>query len=167
MGAPLPWPRGGATAPGNTPSPSGDASTSADPRNATAAKILQDERKHLADWFSGTPVVIEIDREGGLRVDVPMEFAFDAGQIKPKPALVAVLDRVGVSLRRAATTRVQASAPADAQRTDAGLAERRTVAVREAIMGRGVNAIRMVGGVPANLLSTGVCIRILVPLAAP
>lgn len=117
-------------------------------RPAAPAAALVPERKYLADWFSGTPVTIAFDRDGALRVEVPLEFAFTPGQSKMKPALGKVLDRVGTSLRRVRDARVHVAAPADlvtaqAAKTDATMADKRGAAIRDAIVSRGVNLIRI------------------------
>jgi hypothetical protein len=133
--------------PDSAPTASGPSSSS-DGRPATPAAALVPERKYLADWFSGTPVTIAFDRDGSLRVEVPLEFAFAPGQSKPKPALGKVLDRVGTSLRRVRDARALVAAPADvvsnpSLKPDATLADKRGVAIRDAIVSRGVNLIRV------------------------
>lgn len=161
--------------PAATPS-AGGAPTSpalgADGKPAPASSTLAAERKYLQDWFGGTPVTIDLDRDGVLRVEVPLQNAFDAQQHKPKPALAKVLEHVATSLRRVPSARVAVSAPSDPGRADAALVERRQVAVREAIVARGVNAIRVgaVGATAANPLPTAtaapmVSIRISIPAA--
>lgn len=146
----------GGTAPGTTSPGTGFPSSGAGGSSPSAeapspADALEAERKYLVEWFAGTPVVIEIDRVGVLRVEVPLQFAFDARQSKPKPALMKVLDRVGTSLRRVPTSRVHLLAPPDATApTDGVLVEKRVKAVREEVVSRGVNAIRIAGTSPST-----------------
>ncbi len=75
-------------------------------------------------------------------VEVPLQFAFDAGNDKPKPALRKVLDHVATSLRRVTTTRFATQAPADPAKPDPALAERRAKAVSAYLVTRAVNAQR-------------------------
>lgn len=161
---------------GGTASPSSNGSTTSMPSSgstgaaagtapggATSPSVaLIPERKFLSDWFSGTPVTIDFDREGALRVDVPLQYAFDPRQSKLKPALSKVLDHVGTSLRRVPTSRVHVSAPPDTGAVvDTALAGKRATAVRDGVVSKGVNAIRIASVTPSTTGS--VQIRILMP----
>ena len=44
--------------------------TTADQRAATPAALVI-ERKWLQSWFEGTPVVIEQNRDGAVRIEIP------------------------------------------------------------------------------------------------
>lgn len=150
-GASDPWSTGGSQ--GTVP---------ATPATPGASDALVAERRYLNEWFAGTPVVIEIDRDGALRVEVPLQFAFDARQTKPKPALQKVLDRVGTSLRRVPTARVHLLAPPDPSApTDGVLVDKRLKAVREEVVSRGVNAIRIGSTSPSS--NGNVHIRMVMP----
>jgi outer membrane protein OmpA-like peptidoglycan-associated protein len=162
---PPPGPAGSATSSAPPRSSSGTASTSptpGQPATGSPASALVPERKFLADWFNGTPVVINFDREGALCVEVPLQFAFEPGQSKPSAALVKVVDRVGASLRRVPTAKVHVSTPPDPAKPDVAMAERRAQAVREAVVGKGVNAIRIAGAGASSTVS-GVQLRIVMP----
>lgn len=151
-------PKGGASSPPNT-------SATTPPSQAASgapAAALVPERKFLADWFNGTPVVINFDRDGALCVEVPLQFAFAPGQSKPSPALAKVVDRVSASLRRVPTAKVHVSAPPDPAKPDAAMADRRALAARDAVVSKGVNAIRMASVGASNTVS-GVQFRIVMP----
>lgn len=146
--------------PSRTPTPVGP-----DAKPAPVASTLTAERKYLNDWFGNTPVVIDLDRDGVLRVDVPLQHAFDAGKSLPRPALMKVIEHVGTSLRRVPTARFQVAAGSDAAKADAALADQRAIAVRDALVKRGVNAIRA-GTAAALAPGAGVTIRITMPASA-
>ncbi len=142
---------------GSTPSNSGSTAATPSPPSPAESKAvpppdaLVPERKYLSDWFAGTPVLIDFERDGALRVEVPLQHAFDARQTKVKPALFKVLDRVATSLRRVPNARAVVTAPGDPNPPiDAALADTRVKSVREAIVSRGVNAIRVSGAAPSN-----------------
>lgn len=126
----------GPQGPGSTPPPAG---TEADRRAAAPAGLMA-EQQWLQQWFGGTPVSITQDRSGALRVDVPDQFAFDAGQVTIKPPLAAVLDRVAESLRRRDMLVLTVSPPAGGE---AGLGRRRVEAITRHLTGRGVDAGRI------------------------
>jgi len=71
-----------------------------------------------------------------VRVDVPLQFAFDAGSVQPKPALSGVLQRVGQSLRRQSSARLGLAAPGPDS------AERQR-AMREQLIAMGLPAHRL------------------------
>lgn len=114
---------------------------------AAAPADLMAEQQWLQQWFGGTPVVIANDRDGSLRVEVPLAFSFDAGQSRVKPPLAAVLDRVAESLRRRPLLLVSVAAPADG---DAALQRARATAVGKHLAGRGVEGSRLVTAPPAG-----------------
>jgi outer membrane protein OmpA-like peptidoglycan-associated protein len=124
---------------GPSPGPSGPPASAADQRAAAPAG-LSAEQQWLQQWFGGTPVEIASQRDGTLRVDVPMAFAFDPGQPAIKKPLAAVLDRVAESLRRRELLVVAVAPPAEG---DAALAQRRTAAVVRYLGDRGVQAARV------------------------
>lgn len=126
----------GPQGPGSAGTPAG---TEAD-RRAAAPAALMAEQQWLQQWFSGTPVAISNDRGDQLRVDVPAEFAFGAGQAGIKPPLAAVLDRVAESMRRRDMLVLTVAAPAGGE---AGLGRRRVEAITRHLTGRGVDAARI------------------------
>jgi outer membrane protein OmpA-like peptidoglycan-associated protein len=84
---------------------------------STAPTPLATEQRWLSQWFDGTPVRITGQSDGrGLLLAVPLDFAFDAQSPRPKPALQAVLDKVGQSLKRQPATRLRIGAPGPAAR---------------------------------------------------
>ena len=105
---------------------------------------LVTERRWLAEWFRGTPVLVALTDPQTLGVDVPLAHCFNAGSSTVKPALAAVLDRVATSLRRQPTMRVAIAAPADAN-DNARLAASRAQKVSEHLVSRGVAATRVTG----------------------
>jgi outer membrane protein OmpA-like peptidoglycan-associated protein len=139
--APAPAPAPGA--PASLPAPvAGTDPRSAAPRPAIPPSPLAGEQRFLDGWFGGTPVLIALQANGALGIDVPLLNAFNAGLAEPKPALVAVLDRVGESLRRQSQTRVTVSAPSDGP-GNAALAQARAQRVRELLVARNVAATRV------------------------
>lgn len=115
-----------------TPAPA-PASAPTVPSAPTVAAPLAHEQRWLRDLFQGTPVNVAAGPRGELRVEVPVQYAFDAGQPAVKPPLGAVLDKVAASLGRLPRTRVQVAAPA---------AERNET-LRNALVARGVAAYRI------------------------
>ena len=113
--------------------------TTADQRAATPAALVI-ERKWLQSWFEGTPVVIEQNRDGAVRIEIPREFCFDAGRTTVKPALGVVLDKVAESLHRVSRARLASiAAPADATPATT-LALERGAQVQKYLQSRGVIA---------------------------
>ncbi|HET9978563.1 MAG TPA: hypothetical protein VFQ20_14085 [Burkholderiaceae bacterium] len=134
---------GSSGSPGSVPPAvsGGDARPSA-PRPGAPPSPLAGEQRFLNGWFGGTPVVIGLQDNGVLDVDVPLLHAFNAGLATPKPALVAVLDRVGESLRRQSQARVTVAAPGDGP-GNVALAQARAQRVRELLVARHVAATRI------------------------
>lgn len=64
---------------------------------AAPALSLEAEQRRLAELFRDTPVVIDMTREGSLRVQVPLKFSFDKGRVAVKAPLAKVLDHVAPS----------------------------------------------------------------------
>lgn len=140
-------PRGGApatisaTAPGGALTPGAPQSPAAPPPVTGAhhappllppGAALAAEARWLVDLFAGTPVQVSGERDGSVRLQVPMKFAFDGAPTSgPKPPLQAVLDKLSQSLKRQPAARLQAAAPAPAS------AERLT-AMRNHLAGKGV-----------------------------
>ena len=92
---------------------------------------LASEQRWLAQWFEGTPVAIQSEPDGSLQLTVPTVHSFDQKSTTPKPALKAVLDKVGQSLKRKPTTRLAIAAPGQT-----GTA--RAQAARQHVVARGV-----------------------------
>ena len=101
------------------------------PPAAPKTSPLASEQRWLAQWFQGTPVAIQSDVDGSLQLTVPTVYSFDQKSTAPKPALKAVLDKVGQSLKRKPTTRLAIAAPGQA-----GTA--RAQAARQHLLARGV-----------------------------
>jgi hypothetical protein len=124
---------------------------------------LVTEQRWLDDWFRGTPVVIALQEPATLAVDVPAAHTFEPRSTAPKPALVAVLDRVAESLRRQSTTRVSITATSDVGGPSTQ-AQARTQRVRDHLVSRQIAATR-VSMVPGSAAGTGVQLRITLPAA--
>jgi outer membrane protein OmpA-like peptidoglycan-associated protein len=119
------------------------------------------EQRWLTQWFVGTPVVIAMQVDGSLRVEVPLEFSFDAGSALIKPALAAVLDRVATSTRRV-DGRLLIETPADA---DAANTQRlsldRATSLRQHLVARGVGPQHINDAPPAR--GTAVALHLALP----
>jgi outer membrane protein OmpA-like peptidoglycan-associated protein len=123
------------------------------PSQAPVAPVdppLLAEQRWLTQWFVGTPVVIAMQADGSLRIEVPLEFSFDAGSALIKPALAAVLDRVATSTRRV-DGRLLIDAPADADATNAQrLSLDRATSLRQHLVVRGVGPQHINDAPPAR-----------------
>lgn len=100
------------------------------------------EQMRLAKLFRGTPVTFTLQRDGSLCATVPRQFSFDAGAIKVKPPLAAVLDRLAKGQLQAGS-RMRVSAPADPDARVPSLAQERALSVRDYLAGRGIAATRL------------------------
>jgi len=128
---------GCASAPGGHGAGSGEgAKPGAAPR-----PTLVEEQRRLAELFSGTPVVFAMQKDGSLRVSVPLHFSFDPGRFAVKPPLGAVLDRVARS-QRGAGTHFVVTAPADPKSKGLMLGTERATSTRDYLVARGVDATR-------------------------
>lgn len=130
------------------------------PAAPAKAPPLAAEQKWLNDWFSGTPVQIGAQDDGGVRVAVPLRNSFDPGQAKVKPALGAVLDKVSTSLKRQPGAKIEVAAPADPSGT---LAPERNDSLRDYLVAKGVRGNRITRGPTAASL---VELRLLPPATA-
>ena len=120
-------------------------------QRADVLSALAVERQWLGQWFRGTPVQIVQRNNGALSVDVPLEFSFEPGRSRIKPALAAVLDKVAESLGRVPMAHVAlVAAPADAGGA-AALALQRAEQIQGHLRSRGVRAERLAkpGAAPA------------------
>lgn len=127
--APVPAPARSAQAPASQPESRAEA-----PPPAPAAQKpspLASEQRWLSQWFEGTPVAIQSAADGSLQLTVPTVHSFDGKSTAPKPALKAVLDKVGQSLKRKPTTRLAIAAPGQA-------GSARAQAARQHLVARGV-----------------------------
>lgn len=109
---------------------------------------LAAEARWLNDLFAGTPVRVTGERDGSVRLQVPMKYAFEgaaaAAASAPKPPLQAVLDRLSQSLKRQPSARLQAAAPGPAS-------AERLAAIRSHLAGKGVANWRVAqAGTPAD-----------------
>jgi len=102
---------------------------------------LAEEQRRLADLFKGTPVVFALQKDGSLRVSVPLRYSFDHGRHAVKPPLGAVLERVAKS-QRAEPTRLSVIAPTDTGTKGLLLATERASSARDYMVARGVPATR-------------------------
>ena len=116
------------------------------------------ERQWLGQWFRGTPVQIVQRNNGALSIDVPLEFSFEPGRSRVKPALAAVLDKVAESLGRVPLAQVVLlAAPADPTGAPA-LALERAARIQEHLRSRGVRAERF--GKPSAAAAPTVQLRL-------
>ena len=95
--------------------------------------MLAAEKQWLQDLFRDTPVTVASAPEAGVRVEVPLKYAFDTGKDVVKPPLAAVLDKVASSLHRQPRAQLRVAAPAGA----------RAETVRQQLLKRGVPAARI------------------------
>lgn len=102
---------------------------------------LASEQRRLRKALDGTPVIVETTDDGSMRVEVPLEFSFDAGRGAVKKPLAAVLDRMAVGLR-SSPFEIRVAAPADAKRNNNLLVKDRAASVRDYLVARGVAAQR-------------------------
>ena len=77
-------------------------------------------------------MAIQAEADGSLQLTVPTVHSFDQKSTTPKPALKAVLDKVGQSLKRKPTTRLAIAAPGGQT------ASARAQAARQHLVARGV-----------------------------
>jgi outer membrane protein OmpA-like peptidoglycan-associated protein len=98
---------------------------------------LEGEVRWMRQLFDGTPVTIESESDGAMRVEVPMQYAFDSEQSVLKPPMAAVLDKVALSLKRNPTARVHLASPGKTT------AAARSAAMREHLRTRGVAPARI------------------------
>jgi outer membrane protein OmpA-like peptidoglycan-associated protein len=104
---------------------------------------LTSEQRRLKDSLRGTPVVVDTSPDGRMRVEVPLQFSFDAGRGAVKPPLAAVLDRMAAGLRLA-NFDVRIAAPADPKGSSPALVQDRAASVRDYLVARGVKLGRIV-----------------------
>jgi len=104
---------------------------------------LTSEQSRLKDALRGTPVVVDTMADGRMRVEVPLQYSFDAGRGAVKPPLAAVLDRIAAGLRLA-NFDVRIGAPADPKGSSAALVQDRAASVRDYLVARGVRLARIV-----------------------
>jgi outer membrane protein OmpA-like peptidoglycan-associated protein len=125
--APVPAPRSA-----QAPASQAEARTEAPPApSAPKPSPLASEQRWLSQWFEGTPVGIQAEADGSLQLTVPTVHSFDGKSTAPKPALKAVLDKVGQSLKRKPTTRLAIAAPGQT-------GSARAQAARQHLVARGV-----------------------------
>jgi hypothetical protein len=124
----------------------------------TYAPGLSAEQHWLDTWFRGTPVVIAQNDAGELIVEVPRAYCFDTGNSRMRPALLAVLDKVALSLRRSPSARVMALAAPDDKAGKTPLAIQRATQLQQRLLERGVTAARLAA--PSASLASAVQLRI-------
>jgi hypothetical protein len=120
-----------ATPPGKTPPPA-----EAPPRPGQPPPgVLAAEVQWMKQLFDGTPVVIAAESDGAMRIDVPLDFAFDDKSPAPKPPLRAVMDKVSTTLARQPSAKVHVATPGPVARA---------AAMRSYLQTRGVIGLRVV-----------------------
>jgi len=128
--------------PATGPSPSSPTPVSPATKAASTKANLAIEKVRLTELFRGTPVAFGLLPDGSLRVDVPLQFSFDAGKAVVKAPLAAVLDRIA-SGQRDELTRVLISAPPDAGGKVTVLSGERAASVRAYLMARNLAETRL------------------------
>lgn len=128
--------------------PAPAASAPAPGASAPAAAVLGAEYDWLQQLFGPTPVRLAMGSDGSITLRVPMQHSFDAGASQPKPALLAVLGKLGEAMYRQPEATLLAQVPGDAPRVSA---------VRDALAAKGISPDRVVGasappGAPEVLL---------------
>ncbi len=96
--SPRPSPAAGGPAAPAAPSASSPAAPP--PAGLPADAPLAAEARWLGELFGGTPVQVSGERDGSVRLSVPLKFAFEASAVAPRPPLQAVLDKLSLSLKR-------------------------------------------------------------------
>ncbi len=117
-----------------------------------APPVLAAEKRWLEELFRDTPVLVSAAPDAGVRVEVPLKYAFDNGKDAVKAPLAAVLDKVATSLHRQQRAQLRVSAPAGARAEN----------VREQLLKRGVLAARIA---PLVVRPDAVELRLWVPPA--
>ena len=116
----------------------GSAASSPGPAHVTLAS----EQVRLSELFRGTPVVIAMQSDGGLRVAVPLQFSFDPASTVVKPPLGAVLDRLARS-QLTETTRMRLRVSSDAGAANPALSRGRAERARDYLVAHGIAASRI------------------------
>jgi len=137
------------TQPGTTPSPTPGAPEVVEPSPGKPAMPpdapLAAEARWLGELFAGTPVQVSGERDGSVRLVVPMKYAFDApAATAPKPPLQAVLDKLSQSLKRQSAARLQVAPPSGKASAE------RMAAIRTHLAGRGVPSWRVAAAASAE-----------------
>jgi hypothetical protein len=122
---------------GIRPAPAGPALPAQSPPPS-----LGSEQRRLAALFEGTPVVFAMQRDGSLRVTVPLRYCFDRDQARVKRPLGAVLDRLARSQAATAST-LRVATPSDPGAPGLELARERALATRDYLMGQRLAAARL------------------------
>lgn len=131
--------------------PSGPAAAASAPASPAAAAdpagglppgaALAPEARWLGELFAGTPVRVSGERDGSVRLSVPVKYAYDTpSALPPRPPLQAVLDKLAQSLQRQPTARLVVSPPG------AAVAAGRVAAIETHLGRRGVSAARVSAG---------------------
>lgn len=127
------------------------------PDGAAADALLAGEQQWMQQLFNGTPVDVQADTGGAVRVEVPLAYAFDDGQSKPKPPMLAVLDKVTQSMLRQPRTTLQLAPPGPAARE-------RLAALRSYLISKGLAPTRLLPTAPRE--ADKVLLRLLPPAQA-
>jgi outer membrane protein OmpA-like peptidoglycan-associated protein len=123
-------------------SPTPPMSSTPSPSRPAQNTTLAGEQVRLAELFRGTPVAFTMQQDGSLRATVPRRFSFDAGAIKVKPPLAAVLDRLAKAQSHTGA-RMRVSTPSDPEVRGLTLARDRALSVRDYLAGQGVVTTRL------------------------
>lgn len=134
---------------GGSAAPSASQASPRQPTPSPATKAastkahLAIEKLRLAELFRGTPVLFALQPDGSMRVDVPLNFSFDAGKAVVKPPLAAVLDRVAAGQLQE-VTQIVVRAPTDAAAKSATLLGERGASVHDYLVARGLAETRVI-----------------------
>lgn len=111
------------------------ATPPAAPHDAPEPSPLDAESAWLAALFDGTPLSVQRDADGGIRLELPLRHAFEGSRAQPTPGLEAVLQRVALVMRRQPAVKLLVALPAP------GAAER-AAALRARLQALGVAGYR-------------------------
>jgi len=127
---------------GTSPPPAAPAAPPGPSKPAPPPPTLAAEQRRLAALFEGTPVVFTMQRDGSLRVTVPLHYCFDQGLARVKRPLGAVLDRLAKSQLQATST-FRVAAPSDPGARGLDLARERALATRDYLIGQRLAPTRL------------------------
>ena len=141
-------------------------SVQSQPNAATRAAVtkanLAIEKLRLTELFRGTPVLFALQPDGNLRIDIPLQFSFDAGKAAVKPPLAAVLDHIANGQRNE-LTQIVVRTPADPAVKGGTLVGERSASVRDYLVAHGLADARVTVASPAGVA----VVRIVVADASP
>ena len=110
------------------------------------SKHMQEQKAAMEQATQGTGVTVSQTEDNRLKLDIPSDISFDSGRYTVKSAMYPVLDRFATTLNQHQATRVTIIGHTDSSGSDAinnPLSINRAAAVRDYLVGRGVNINRI------------------------